>query len=325
MATHNVRDEVREWIAEQLGDVTQDGALSILGLTHVQATGEEKEIFSMKVGQPRWGKADEMGDLISGFAERHARGVVGQQQFNLCAVFGSSGKASRWLPFGLQGVVAFGPIGGGGLGTEGATEQGMRQQGMRMGEMVVQGTFSQIRHVNEAQNVLVDRLMRRLAELENDNRELFLALRKELENTVQLAHERRMKELEFMRSTEERKKLIRLFPALANAITGREVFPESREDTALIESLCEGVSEDEVKMLAQMIGTKSPELSALIMNRFVAIQKKKDEEAAELRVLSRQALGGDPEADAAGEVSQLNGAGKGGGAGGEVVKGELTQ
>lgn len=308
-----VRDEIKGWLDERLSDVEQEGQLAIVGLIHFNSHGQEQELFAMKSGSGKWGNAESMTESFYGYAARHARGLIGAQQFNLTACYGSNGKATRFLPFGLPGSLQFGSVPGGGMATEAPTEIGMRSQGMRMGELVVQGMLGQINPTFRVQADLIDRLMKRMAELEGENRELFLALRQELERTVQLAHERRLKELEFMRATEERRRLIKIMPAFLNAMTGREVFPESTEDSALIETLCENVTEDEIKMFSAVLGQKSPELAGLMMNRFNAIQKKKLAENDELKRLAREATGGGSyeaaERDAGGEpVKQMNGA-----------------
>jgi hypothetical protein len=298
--------DILDWITEQLGDTTQEGQLSLVGLLHFRAGGEEVEIHSMKVGAPKWGNAEVMASVLDGIATRHARGIPGAQQFQLVATFGGSGKPTRFLPFTKAGKLEFGAIPGG-LATEAPSDVGARQQGMRLIEIIAQGSFSQNQHNAQTQAVIIDRLMKRQAELEGENRELFVALRDQLIEFMKLDHERRMKELEYTRSTEERRKLLQLLPALANAISGREVFPATAEDSAIVETLADNISEDELKMLAQVLGQKSPELAGLIMTRFAAIQKKKKEQAEEVAKLSKQATGRiDPELDAAGDATTVD-------------------
>jgi len=287
-----VKEEILGWVKERLEDVEQEGSLAIVGLVHFDSHSRESEIFSMKAGSGNWGKADLMANSLYSYSARHSRGLIGAQQFNLQATYGSSGKPTRFLPFGLPGMLQFGSVAGGGLATEAPSAHGQASQGMRLAELVTQGMIAQINPTFHVQANLIDRLMRRGAELEGENRELFIALRAELEKSVQASHERRMREFEYTRTTEERKRLIKILPALANVMTGKEVFPISAEDTALIEALCENVSEDEVKGLTTMVGQRSPELASLMMARFRDIQKKKDVEAEETRRVAREATGG---------------------------------
>jgi hypothetical protein len=297
-------EDIRSWLREQNEAVEEAGALAVVGLLHFKAGGEEVEILSMKIGHRLWGNVDDMSDTFFRIATRHCRGMPGMQQLQMIATFGAQGKPTRFLPFQCQGRLEFGSIPGG-LATEPPTEVGMRSQSMRWGEQIVQSTMSSQRNLNESQQKALDSRDKRILQLEQENRELFLALRDELAKTVALAHDKRMKELEFVRATDERHKLIKLLPALTNAVSGREIFPESKEDSALIEALCENVDENEVKMLAQILGSKSPEIGGLIMNRFNVIQTRKREAEEQMRILARSATGNDPLADAGGEVRRL--------------------
>lgn len=306
------KETILTWIRERLEDIEQDGKLSAIGLLHIDGHGRENVVHDMKSEARDWGDAEKMGEVFFARADRHAKGLPGAQQFVMHAMYGTSGKVMRMLPFNLAGKLAFGDIPGGGMATEPPTPVGQLQQGMRMGELVVQGMLGQINPTFRVLSDLIDRLMRRQAELEGENRELFIALRQELERSVQLAHEQRMKQLEFIRTTDERRRIIKIMPALLNAMTGREVFPTSAEDTAIIETLCENVSEDEVKLLTTTLGSKSPELAGLIMNRFNAIQKRKADESSELNRLAREATGGYEagERDAAGQTLRIPRAGE---------------
>lgn len=308
MSTSSVRDEIHNWITEMLAEVSEQGTLAIIGLVHYDGRGMDNEIFSMKAGSGKWNNIDAMSDSFFGYANRHARGLIGAQQFCLNGVFGNSGKATRFLPFGLTGALQFGAVPGS-SSTEAPTDTGMRSQGMRLAELVTQGMLGQINPTFHVQANLIERLMNNNRELSAENRELFIALRNELERSVELAHERKMKELTFLRTTEERRRVIKILPALMNAMTGKEIFPASTEDTALIESFCENVNEEEIKTFTSIIGQRSPELSGLMMNRFHAIQKRKIDEAQELKRLAKEAVGGYEagERDAAGEATRTVG------------------
>lgn len=302
--SQEIRESIRSWLAERLEDVEQEGALSLVGLVHWDGSGRDNEIFSMKTGQGKWGQADAMSDAFYNYATRHARGLIGAQQFQMGACYGVSNKATRFLPFMLSGALQIGQLPNGGLSTEAPTQVGQTSQGMRLAEIVTQGMLGQINPTFRVQADLIDRLMRNNNELSAENRELFVALRTELMKTAQFAHEMRMKELEFIRSTDERRKLIRIAPALINAITGREIFPVSAEDTSLVVSLAENISEDELKVLQMALAEKSPELGALITSRFAEIRKAKAQEAEEIKKLAAQATGKtyeEAERDAAGD------------------------
>lgn len=302
--TAEIKESIRTWIHERLEDVEQEGSMSLIGLVHWDGNGRDNEIFSMKAGQGKWGQADAMSEAFYNYATRHARGLIGSQQFQMGACYGQKNNPTRFLPFMLSGALQIGALPGGGLGTEAPTQVGQTSQGMRLAEIVVQGMLGQINPTFLVQARLIDRLMQNNNELSAENRELFVALRAELMRSAQAMHEMRMKELEFTRATDERRKLIRIAPALINAITGREIFPVSTEDSSLVMSLAENITDDELKILQVALAEKSPELSALITSRFAEIRKAKAIEAEELKKLAAQATGRsyeEAERDAAGE------------------------
>lgn len=301
----NDREAIREWISQVLAETREEGTCSGMAAVHYDGQGRENDVHKMVPTTKNWGDPDRMADIFDGIATRHARGIPGAQQFQMTACFGGTAKALMFLPFMRSGALSFGPMPGGGLGTEPATQVGQTQQGMRMGEMVVQGMIGWARPVFEAGQQMIQYQGAQIVRLSEENRELFIALRDQLAETIKLAHDRRMAEMQFIRSTEERRRVFKLLPALVNSMTGREVFPLSAEDTALIDTLCANVSEDEIKFLTNMIGQKSPELSALIIQRFVKGQEKQLAEQEEIKRLSREVIGVDPEEDAAGNATAI--------------------
>lgn len=296
---------MRAWIAEQLEEINEQGKVSAFVLTHHDATGRDNELHAMRNEMKHWGDPDAMANAFDAIATRHARGLPGVQQMQMAAVFGTSTNASRFLPFQRSGALTFGPIPGGGLATEAPTPQGQAQQGMRMGEMVVQGMISWARPVFESAQQMIAYQGQQIVRLSEENRELFIALRDELAARIQLAHDRRMQELNFVRSTAERKRVLAMLPALANVMSGQEVFPQSTEDTTIIEQVAETLPEKDVRALAHLLGTKNPELAAIVLARFDKAEEKRDEEAEEHRRLSREVLGIDPEEDAAGNATKV--------------------
>jgi hypothetical protein len=284
------QDDLKAWCQERFPEILEEGGLSIVGLVHYSANGSETPLHALtsKLGPDKW-NAERVAEVMDQVASRYARGLPGVQQFALVGTYGTNGRPKTSIPFQRAGSSHLGPAG---IGTEGPSELGRTAQAQRWGEAIVTDVFRSLGGLHGSQQSAIESRDRRIRELEGENRELFLALRQELERTVQLAHERRLKELEFIRTTEERRRLIQIMPALANAMTGKEIFPTSTEDSALIETLCANVSEKEIQMFASMLGQKSPELSGLMMARFNAIQQKKLEEQEELRRLAAEATGG---------------------------------
>jgi hypothetical protein len=95
--------------------------------------------------------------------------------------------------------------------------------------------------------------MRENLEVRRENREGFTLVKELLAAQALNRHEFKMKELEFERSTEERKKWLDFAPSLVNTILGSEVFPQSTEDTSLLESIADSLSEEDLMKLSSVL------------------------------------------------------------------------
>jgi hypothetical protein len=125
---------------------------------------------------------------------------------------------------------------------------------------------------SEWENRSVQRKHDRLRELEAENREMFLALRQVLIDTVKVEHDKRIVELEHMKAEAEREKLVRLLPSLVRAFAERL----DVEDKVLVSELAEILDEKTVAILRDIVGAKSPEVAALLVS---CLEKKKTEKA----------------------------------------------
>lgn len=105
-----------------------------------------------------------------------------------------------------------------------------------------------------------------------ENREMFLALRQVLIDTVKVEHDKRIVELEHMKAEAEREKLVRLLPSLVRAFAERL----DVEDKVLVSELAEILDEKTVAILRDIVGAKSPEVAALLVS---CLEKKKTEKA----------------------------------------------
>ena len=313
-----VRDEIRNWLAEVLSEVNEQGSCAFVSLLHFDGHGRETELFLMKAGSGKWGNADEMGDSFHRFAERHARGLPGAQQFKLHAGFGSSTTALRFLPFGLAGALSFGALPGGGLASEAPTPVGQVSQGMRMGEIVVQGMIGQINPTFRVQSDLISMLMHYLKDSESDKRELWIACKNLLMELQKEKHADKMRELMAARMTEFGKHLITLAPAIINMMADREVFPLSTADTAILDFIASVSSPADMAMMQQALMSKGEggkEIAVTLTDRFNKYHQRKAEEAA----ADKRLMDGLPsrsyeeaELDAAGEaLKALRGKGNG--------------
>ena len=310
------QDEMCAWIKEQFETIEEvEGALAALVLFHYSAANADiSEIDGIRSNQTNlgWGDAEKLSNRFSAVAARHAKGLQGggQQQFQIHAVYGTSQKPKRVYPFLKMGQINFGIMSAAsGLATDPPNTMGMNQQAMRWGERIVDRTFGYGEKLMDSQQKALDKRDASLAELTKENRDLFLALRQVLIDTVKLEHDKRINELQFLRSSNERAKLIRLLPALANGIAGRQIFPESAEDSALIRELAEVSDGDTVEKLRAIMAEKSPEAAALLMSRFEEKQKERQQDTENFEKLVTEVRGDgtyeEGELEASGLAGQL--------------------
>ena len=284
----DVKVEMRGFITECLADVEQEGECSIIGLCHKDGSGRENTIFSMKSGSGKFGDADAMTETFYRFAQRHANGLIGQQQFELNAVWGKNDTATRVLPFGMPGRLQFGAIPGGGA-TEPPTEMGMRSQGMRMGEMAVQGAFGQMARNSEVQQRIVDGLMRRQTELEQENRELWIGCKNLLLELGRQRHDERMKELTAARLADFQKQAMRLAPALLNMVADREIFPLAVADESIFDFIASTTTPEDFKALTTILAQKEggEKIVPVLIDRYNKYHERaKEEQRKEERLLA---------------------------------------
>ncbi len=278
-----VRDEIQNWITEVITEVTEQGSAAFVSLLHFDGHGRENELLSMKVGSAKWGNADTMAETFHRYAERHARGLPGSQQFKLHAGFGTSSSATRFLPFGMAGALSFGALPGGGLASEAPTPTGQISQGMRMGEIVVQGMIGQINPTFRVQSDLIGRLMAYLKDAESDKRELWIACKSLLLELQKEKHADKMRELMAARMTEFGKHIITLAPAIINMMADREVFPLSVADTATLDFIASVSNPTDIATMQAALmakGEGGKEIAVVLTERFNKYHQRKGEEAA---------------------------------------------
>jgi hypothetical protein len=274
------RVSLAEWIHEVRTDRYKDGKCTAISLVHMQGT-TPKEIYTIQFGD-RDIPSDELGALFQGKADTYCQEIPGVQTFNLLAFYNNEGTAQVEHPFIVNGDNHFE-----GLATEGPTERGATQQGMRLTEVIVQRTFGQISVLMGHTENIITRADRRIEHLENENREVLSILKEIMLEKANLSHEKRMAELEYERKSAERAKLAEMLPALVNTASGREIFPQSKADTALVESFADGLSKVSPEQIAQIAAILPPQLLGPLMARMQAHLEKKRVDAEDPRLLPK--------------------------------------
>ncbi len=248
------RQSLESWIAEVLSDTEQDpgpagnNLCHMISLVHMQGGQNQVEVHNYKVGGKKFTE-NEIGKLLRGKAEAFAQDLAGTQTFWLLAFYGGANQPGAKHPFTVTGEEdrALGA-------TEGPTGQGLVQMAMRHAEMTAQLGFRQQAMLFQQSQNMIEFLARENHTLKSENQDMFGIFRQMAMETATANDERQAKHLAFQRATDERKALLKFAPALVNTITGKEVFPESTADTALVETIADVLDE---KMMMSLAGRDS--------------------------------------------------------------------
>ncbi len=266
------RKTLEQWIAEVIVDPDKE-KFSGFSLVHMQGTSQ-KEIHSYKWGGTGEIDAKHMASVFRGKAEAYCQDMPGVQQFQMLAFYSGKNEPEAFQPFTVNVQSDHS-----GLATEGPSEQGQIQQRMRHNEALIQQTYRKQEHLDNYTLRLLDAADRRNAALAHENMEAFNIVKEMLMERALNEHTRTMEQLAFSRATEERKKWLSFAPLLINTLLGDNIFPQSTEDTALIEGLANAVTEEHIHKLMGL-GLPNELMGPLAARVMKAREKKAKEEAA---------------------------------------------
>lgn len=278
-----------QWIREAIIDEEKDGKCTSFALVHMRSN-VEKEIHAIKLGDKKWDPKN-LAQIFRGKAEGYSEELPGMQNFQLHAFYANRNEPQASKPFMVKGYTEMD-----GLATESPTGGGLVQQAMRHMEVLMQTTVRQTGTIFEMTNRTLEALTISNTQLRNENRDAFEVVKELIMQQADNRHRYRMEELSYQRSSNERKALMQAAPALVNSLTGREVFPQNSNDTALVEMLIEHLStagEEKLMKLTEL--GLPPAVMATLMTRFSAGLKER-----QLVAHARQGNGMDPEDDVTG-------------------------
>jgi hypothetical protein len=282
------RQTLEQWIFEALND--QDKGTKCSGLALIHRVGiSTQEIHAVEIGSRQW-DVRELAQLFKGKADNYAAELVGVQTFNLLAFYGGSKEPQALKPFIVHGVEDFG-----GMATEGPTKDGLLQQMMRHTEAERQIGAKQVQGLIEMTMTLANVVVKENIALRQENREGFEMIKTLIMGSVENREAARLKELQYQRESAERQKWLSFAPAVINRVFGRDVLPESLEDTALIEGLAEKLTEEDFGKLAR--SGISPEVMGPFAARMAGLLEKKRKAQEQVHHAMN---GADPELDATG-------------------------
>jgi len=293
------RKSLDAWINDALVDPDKDGKITMMSLVHMVAA-QQQEIHCVKFGSDKTWEASKLAELFRGKAEAFAQDLPGTQMFMLMAWYGTSTEPQSKQPFSVS--VAAEPNG---LYTEAPTEQGKLQMKMRWEETHLTQIFRRQQVLDDYTLRLIEHQSKMLAEAQNENRDAFNIVKEMMREKITDDHTRAMERLTYERSSTERKQLLKFAPALANTVFGREIFPQSTADTALVEAVAEALMQADDKAVIQIAAMLGPTVAGPLMNRLqqIAAEKAADKKEREALAKTDHANGKmRPEDDAAGEA-----------------------
>lgn len=244
------RKSMDKWIAEAIADPNYENQLSQITLVHMRGT-TQSEIHTWKASTAAsTGGADPkaIASLLQDKADTLSQDLPGTQTFNLLAFYGTAQPQGQYIFLVRPETDTMSS----GLTTEAPTDAGMRQQSMRWLEAGQGQIFRRqqaqdeyaIRMIQQ-QNLMIERLMTDRFEAVNVMTDMMMRM-------ANNQHEMRMKELEMERATQERQALMKLAPSLVNTIAGKDVFPQSSADTALIDQIAGVLTEEHIPKILEL-------------------------------------------------------------------------
>jgi len=295
------RQTLESWISEILKD-EEKGECSLLSLVHLAGTAKH-EVSSIRPNGTRKWTAAELASLFNHKANANAQDLPGVQSYVLNAYYGSIADGTRpevgtFFPIRINPQ----PIETG-MATEGAHAEGLTMQAMRHSEVFFQMSIRQTAEIFQATQATLSMLVKQNSELMAENHDAFVIVKELLAEKGVEDHTRRMKEIEARKSADRSKQLMAMVPALANTITGKEIFPQSSGDTALIENLAEGLSKVPPEKLMGLADLVPPELLGPLMARANEVIEKKKKESARSQEIVRS-FDGDNEMASEGQFEE---------------------
>lgn len=256
------RQTLEAWIHE-VRVCVDNGKCTAISLVHKQGIADQ-EVHVCKLGD-REISDKELADLFQNKAQHFGQDLPGVQTFCLLAFYDNANEPTARHPFVVHSMLDYG-----GLTTEPPDDRGMRQQGMRLLEGIAGGVFKQVGAVFQASERMLEISNARNVQLQTENQQIYGMLHQLIAKQLDREHEHAMAQLQYQRQTEEREKLLGLIPSLTNTITGKEIFPQSREDTAIIEEIARRISPEQLAMVGQVLNLPS-EMMGLIAHRFTKV------------------------------------------------------
>ena len=265
------RQTLAEWIEEAIADGVDEGKpLTGLGCVHCTGFAAEKEVHTARGIGSKTFTNQQWADLFLRRCQSFSQDMEGIQKFKLYAFYGDANEPQKEHAFTIAGesgeysndVVS-----------ERADKQGITQQHMRFTENLFSNVGKRQSEIDKVYQGMLGMLAEENTKLRLENLDALRIIKDLMLQRKQEEHKMEMETLAFQRNSQERTQWLRLLPAITNSLTGREVFPASSSDTAIIEMVAENIKAEDLMKLMEIV---PPQLQGILAQRFTQLLKEKE-------------------------------------------------
>lgn len=286
------KQSLQQFFEFALSDPDKPKALSMIALVHKVGMRDE-EVFSCAVGDG--GRSPDplkLAELFQSRADTYAQELPGVQMFQVLCFYGEDQRTH-----GNRYIIAVNnnqdPTQNG-LWTENPDAQGQTMQRMRHTEWGMQQIFNRQATLDNYSLRMIEMMTAYQGKLMHENAEAYGIVKEMMMGKIADDREFQIRVMKEKEGAHTRQALMTAMPALINNITGKEVFPESAEDTAIISAIAENVEEEHLPFIKSILPQP---VVALLMPRITKELEKKKLEADALKKYTALTKGEGPDGE----------------------------
>lgn len=262
-----MRQTLASWMHEVLA--TEDERCIGFSLVHYNGN-QQIELRAIRSGSKPI-DPKETASQLNRFAETHAAGIAGVQQYEIQAFFEGSDEPKARYPMRKAGDVEVG-----GIGTEGPTPTGLLSQLMRHNEALVRLHVQRDSEVTLMLERTISRLATQNERLQAESLDAITFAKQMMLDTTEIEFKRMRAMDNFQTIKQLKQKALELAPAAINLLAGKDVIPQGVADESIFNMLAETLTEEQAMALANVL---TPEQLTPIAMRLQRAQQLKNQQA----------------------------------------------
>jgi len=230
------KQTIEDWIHEVCNEPDK-GPCTAIALVHMQNGTLEEEILTKKL--PDKISADdiaEWADMFEHRARNYAEGIAGAQTFCMQAFHRNASRPTSKKPFVRQGYTEMD-----GLMTEGPSGKGILSQMMRHNEAMASRYIQKDQAIFEVLARALEMKSRETDSLRRENIENFGLIKELVLALSDRKHDHKLAEISAQQTALIKQEIVKWAPRLLNSVTGREIIPQSVDDTMLVEDMIDAM------------------------------------------------------------------------------------